>query len=186
MKWERIKVGRFEYKISENGDVVRLFCLISNGKAISLRKPIVLKGTITRKGYRSVELDGKAHQVHRLVAKCFLHNEDNKPQVNHKDGNKLNNSVGNLEWCTNEENMRHAYKNGLKFNPFGEHSKNFKYKFVCVEYREWGELMALDMANKINKIITPVKNLKSCASNIRHRLKYYGLNFIKSKGKVGE
>ena len=57
---------------------------------------------------------------------------------------------------------------------------------MCVEYREWGELMALDMANKINKIITPVKNLKSCASNIRHRLKYYGLNFIKSKGKVGE
>lgn len=52
-------------------------------------------------------------KIHRLVAQAFIPNRDLKPAVNHKDGNKTNNNVENLEWVSHSENTRHAYKTGL-------------------------------------------------------------------------
>lgn len=66
--------------------------------------------------------DGKRHyfNVHRLVAETFLENELNKREVNHKDGNKANNNVNNLEWVTSSENQLHAFKNGLQKSKMGK------------------------------------------------------------------
>lgn len=66
-------------------------------------------------GYFLYSEDKKYHwrSAHRLVAAIFIPNIDNKPHVNHIDGNKKNNHVSNLEWCTVSENHKHAYKNGL-------------------------------------------------------------------------
>jgi len=58
--------------------------------------------------------------VHRLVAEAFIPNSEGKPQINHKDGNKLNNNLSNLEWATAKENMRHAFDTGLKVAKKGE------------------------------------------------------------------
>lgn len=58
----------------------------------------------------------KPYRVHRLLAQTFISNPHNKPEVNHKDGNKLNNSLGNLEWVTHLENMQHAFKSGIANN----------------------------------------------------------------------
>lgn len=55
----------------------------------------------------------KTHLVSRLVATAFIPNPENKEEVNHKNGNPLDNSAGNLEWVTRSENIRHAFKNGL-------------------------------------------------------------------------
>ncbi len=82
------------------------------------RKGKVLKQVINSHGYPCVTikfLNGsqKVVQVHQLIARTFIPNPDNKPQINHIDGNKENNNVTNLEWCTASENLKHAYKNGL-------------------------------------------------------------------------
>lgn len=73
-----------------------------------------LKTQISDKGYERIKIRKKMYQIHRLVAKHFISNEINLPQVNHKDGNKLNNNVENLEWCNNSSNQKHAWKNGLQ------------------------------------------------------------------------
>jgi len=66
--------------------------------------------------YVCLSKNGKVRKfkVNRLVAQAFIPNPDNKPFVNHIDGDKLNNNVNNLEWCTQSENMLHAYKYGLR------------------------------------------------------------------------
>lgn len=76
---------------------------------------------IEKNGYIRVDLykDKKAHWVcvHRIVAQTFLVNKNNLPQVNHKNGIKSDNRVENLEWCSNSDNILHAYKNGLRKPP---------------------------------------------------------------------
>lgn len=64
--------------------------------------------------YLRTQFDGKTQLIHRAIAKTFIPNPNNLPEVNHKDGNKANNSVENLEWCTRNENLRHAYINKLR------------------------------------------------------------------------
>ena len=69
--------------------------------------------TLNNRGYFSVGIRRKTFMVHRLVALAFIPNPEQKPYVNHIDGNKLNNNVCNLEWNTYSENLKHAYANGL-------------------------------------------------------------------------
>lgn len=81
----------------------------------------ILKPGTNAKGYYIVSLyrDGKPHtkKVHRLVAEAFNNIEHKGLEVNHKDGNKSNNSIDNLEWCTGSENILHAYASGLREPP---------------------------------------------------------------------
>lgn len=93
-----------KYKVSNNGRVIN-----AKGKE---KAPVNL-----RDGYLKVDLyrngERSSKRIHRLVAEAFIPNPYNKPDVNHKDGDKHNNHADNLEWVDKSENMRHASANGL-------------------------------------------------------------------------
>jgi len=122
------------YQVSECGKVY------SNWHS----KTIEMKQLITNKGYLKVNLYNngiiKTYVVHRLVAMKFILNPQNKPQVNHIDGNKQNNNVSNLEWATAKENTKHAYDTGLKIQKKGSESKLSK------------SVIQLDLQNNVIKI----------------------------------
>ena len=126
-EWEKFNLVEYRdikgfegiYQISNYGDVKRLAREVTRKKQGNFYvDEKIIKSHVTPKGYLRIQLsnNGKrsSHFIHRLVAEAFLPNPDNKPQVNHKDGNKTNNHVTNLEWCDNSENQIHAYENGLQ------------------------------------------------------------------------
>ena len=91
----------------------------------------VLKEFIGKDGYLRTQFEGKTRTVHRVVASAFIARPDGKLFVNHKDGNKQNNAVANLEWCTRCENIRHAFEHGLIPNRKG--TKNGRCKLTYEE-----------------------------------------------------
>jgi transposase len=98
------------------------YVIKSNGEIYSLYKNITMNQVLQERiGYYRIQLkadDGTKNTllVHRLVALAFIPNPENKPEVNHIDGNKLNNDVSNLEWTTKHENMKHAHLLKLRDN----------------------------------------------------------------------
>ena len=114
--WKDLVDYEGEFEVSTHGRVRGLgrFVNVKNGKRFV--KPIIRKNQNTTKGYKDVRLKRNEFSklIHRLVAKTFIPNPENKEFINHKDGNKHNNFISNLEWATRQENEDHAFKTGLK------------------------------------------------------------------------
>jgi hypothetical protein len=132
--WQDIKGYEDLYQISNLGRVKSMSRWVTNGdnqyKYIheTIRKIQINK---LRYGYCEISLykcsHAKRFKIHRLVAEAFIDNPNNKLEVNHKDGIKLNNCVDNLEWVTSKENKEHAWSNGLC------NANHKKQKIICLE-----------------------------------------------------
>ena len=171
-EWKDVLGFDGNYQVSSFGNVRSLDkevrTSIRHSKARKVRGR-VLKPHVKSHGYYAVSLpkNGKWHatEVHRLVARAFLPNPDKKKTVNHKDGNKLNNHVENLEWASYKENHWHARDVGLLRN-VGRH---FRKAIKCVET---GTVFnsSMEAAEWIAGHENPrssAKNISTIAKNIR-------------------
>ena len=141
-------------------------------------KKIMRMGT-TNFGYHSVQITkdgiGKHFPVHRLVALNFIPNPENKRCVNHIDGNKTNNKLENLEWCTYSENNKHAYKLGLRVTTGNEGRPKKKVK--CVET---GEIME-SINSAARKYNCSRWHLADCCKGLRKRTGGYHWEFVEEE-----
>lgn len=100
-----------QYYVNQDG-------VIYNSKTKRYVKPIIkaFSKNNTKRAFVGLYIDGKQTNlfVHRIIAELYLSNPENLPQVNHIDGNPLNNSISNLEWCSQRDNNIHAIKTGLR------------------------------------------------------------------------
>ena len=125
----KFRVKRFvngvrNFNLDENDGVAiyNNYVVFKTGDVFNLHGVKII-GKIDKCGYHEVILNGKQYRVHRLVSEAFIPNPNNLPCANHKDGNKQNNSVDNLEWVTYSENTIHSFKTGLQkkiHNQYGD------------------------------------------------------------------
>lgn len=129
MRWAPIEGYEGKYEVSDTGLVKALdYWRPYKGQKPRFYKGKILSPGVDGAGYYSVSLSRdhvqRTYHVHVLVAKAFVDvpTSDKKLCVNHKDGNKLNNYYGNLEWVTHSENNSHAYRAGLRVGPLRKFS----------------------------------------------------------------
>jgi hypothetical protein len=163
----------------------QLFKQISNTKYFvdingvvysSAQKKIkVLKPNLHPEGYLQVILmidkQRKAFLIHRLVALAFLDTQEGKPFINHKDCNKMNNHIDNLEWCNGKENALHASRMGRLCPSYGEKNGRAKLKVYQVEEirktKKTYEQLALEYGVSKNTIYKIKKNMLWKKNNIQ-------------------
>lgn len=150
-----------EYAVSNLGNV---YSLIFKSRYGTFKRQKLLKPNISKSGYYSFAIGSqkeclmKRYLLHRLVALTFLPNPDNKTFVNHIDGDKSNNVVSNLEWCTRSENEIHAHKTGLK-NFIKNHRAN-----ACLSQQQVNQIRTIkDLSQR-----SIAKKYNTSQANISH------------------
>ena len=175
-QWKDIKGYEGLYQVSNLGRIKSLFRKVKYQNGFRNVKEKIKNTFIGKQCYERVELsknkENKKYNIHRLVAEAFIPNKNNKPQINHIDGNKTNNKVENLEWCTQSENELHAYKIGLAKNSdmqrkiISEYCKQNKIKPIIQLsldnkfIKEWKSAVSVEQELGINR-----KSISQCINN---------------------
>lgn len=167
--WKAIPGFEESYQVSSLG-MVKSIARIRKGKTESafwITKEKILSFSKHRCGYKHVALfsNGKRNTIliHILIARAFIPNPENKPQVNHKNGIKGDDRLENLEWCTVSENGKHSYRLGMQKPRLGERNELCKLSFSQVEsirqeYKA-GSVTQLELAIKYGVADSRISNI---------------------------
>ena len=164
-EWKDIDGYEGSYQVSNLGNIISLENKSNHKQAKCL------KCSITKKGYLRAYLyknkNRRCYFVHRLVAETFIPNPNNLPCINHKDGNKLNNKVDNLEWCTHRDNNIHAFINGLNSTQKAV-EKNEKPIILINNNTRYRSMM--DACRQLGLNVTNVSRV--CSGKLKHTKGY--------------
>jgi len=177
--WKDILEYEGMYQVSNLGRVKSLDRMVNHYKSKNgtcIKRGKILNIYKCRDGYYNIELSklckGKNKMIHRLVAETFIDNKKQYPCVNHIDGNKLNNRVDNLEWCTHSENSIHSFKIGL-------------HKNTIIKCREMGKnnckkVNQYDLSKKYIKTFNSMKEAAQITNSLITGISYCVLGKRKS------
>lgn len=170
-EWRRISGFETNYMISNYGrlkSIDRDIYAVRNGKKIMLKHihERIIPYFVDRDGYAKHNLYDRENKrgttAHRLVMETFGEPNLKGLQINHKDGDKLNNCITNLEWCTSKENINHAIIMGLRPDRFGEKAPNVKMKeadIIAIREMYKNGVMQIDIARIYNLSIPYVSDI---------------------------
>ena len=149
--WKDIQGYEGKYQVSNLGRVKSLSRKVFNGAGYYVINEKILKPRKTHTGYLRVHLCRDDRYIHRLVAEAFIPNSNNYSEVNHKDENKQNNRVDNLEWCTREYNLVYGSRKDYKKHFCKEYNIKMKgKKVICLNTNE--EFLSIREAARTYKI----------------------------------
>ena len=169
--WKDIKDYEGLYQVSSNGIIKSLpRTIIKRNGQHQKRQGKILSPSLDRYGYPKVVLHKnnikKNESIHKLVGVSFLNKKETQNQINHLDGNKLNNNIKNLEWVSAKDNTQHAIKNGLR-NP-SKGSRNGMAKLNEVQVKEIKDIlknykrgMYAELARKYNVEDHAISNIRN-------------------------
>lgn len=184
-EWRDIKGYEGLYQVSNMGNVrsVTHTTVHRDGKVVRYEGKMLTPHNGDR-GYKFVNLSKNGivnlANVHRLVAETFLPKDDGKNVVNHKDGNKHNNTVENLEWVTYSENSKHAVRNGLlDMEPFIAAGSTARKKKIAQIDASGKTIKVFDSAAEAARQLGLSKgNISSCANGVRKTSGGYRWQFV--------
>lgn len=202
--WRDITEFKGLYQVSNYGRVRSLSRMVSFGNQSRTVKERILKPKKHTGGYQVVNLQGKYRYIHRLVAMEFLENPNNYSQVNHKDEDKTNNHISNLEWCTHYYNNTYGTRNERMLDTKKQRKKtrydlysfdkvyikSFSSKKEVAEFLQISENVVIDRIRRNNGflpnhiIANHNEDILNKLPNYQQATKQYNPNLARNKKKL--
>lgn len=152
-------VGRYGLDVDDGVVYENNYIAFKNGMIFNLHGERMIGG-VDRNGYRHGIFNGHNSNHHKIIADCFIPNDDDLRDINHKNGNKLDINVENLERASHSDNIKHAYRTGLEQRQLGENHHGHKLTEIDVKYIRSSTKSSYDIAKELNVDSSTIRDVR--------------------------